>query len=91
MPDPTAEEFTTARLRALADRVLAAVAEVDAALQEADDFLQSEHAPQPWDQWQSAVDAAQDAWSEVAEGGDVLAGARRAANALRRMARMLGG
>lgn len=68
----------------LARKIEGAVTELRELLGMADDILQADEMPEPWDQWQSAVDAAQDAWSELAEGGDVKEGAMIVCRALRR-------
>ena len=68
----------------LADKIDTAVTELRDLLGMADDILQADEMPKPWDQWQSAVDAGQDAWSELAEGGDTLTRARIVTRALRK-------
>lgn len=69
---------------ALADKIETAVAELRELLGMADEILQSEDMPQPWGRWDRAVSAGQDAWSELAECGDVKEGAMLVCRALRR-------
>lgn len=67
----------------LARKIEGSVTELRELLGMADDILQSDEMPQPWDQWLRAIFAGQDAWSELAEGGDVKEGAMIVCSALR--------
>lgn len=69
---------------ALAHAIEAATVDLLDLLGKADEILQSEQMPQPWERWQGAVDACQDAWGHLANGGDVDEGARRTCAALRK-------
>ncbi len=50
--------------------MMTAAADLEVALAAADKMLQSEHAPKPWDQWDRAVEAVQDAMCDISAAGD---------------------
>lgn len=55
---------------ALARRIAAAADELMELVDMAEEILQHEATSLPWDQWQRAVDAAQDVWSELTSAGE---------------------
>lgn len=69
---------------ALARKIAATIDELMELLGMADEILQHEAMPQPWEQWQRAVDAAQDAWGEVASAGETRENVERVCRALRK-------
>jgi hypothetical protein len=53
----------------LARKIEHHASELQALIARADDVLQSDDMPEPYDQWQGAVDAAQDAWLDLQHSG----------------------
>jgi hypothetical protein len=68
----------------LARKIEHHASELQALIGRADDVLQSDDMPEPYDQWDDAVNAAQDAWLDLQNSGDFGARVTLVAAALRK-------
>lgn len=69
---------------ALARKIDNALIEMREMLGMADEILQADEMPEPWDQWERAVECVQSAWSETTDAGEFHHNVRQATRALRK-------
>ena len=68
----------------LARKIERAAGDLQHLIGRADDVLQADEMPEPWDQWQAAVDAAQDVWLDLQLTSEIGERITRVTDALQR-------